>query len=1269
MAGINYGVAVPILEATNFNNWHFRIKTILKKEQCEDALNPPPAANSAADVLANFKKIDAKAQSVIVQGVSDKHLDILKDCTTAKEQMDALKSVFNRTSSFTKLSLWRKLFNLKSSSSDKLEDHFLKFDTIIRELNDLGSNIDESDRVCHLLLSLPSKFDTVVTALETISDVKMDFVKARLLDEEMKFTTKGESKLDRNHEVSFKVSNKTCYSCGSLEHFRAQCPKANAKNYNQYNRGSYRQHFRGRGNHYRGNQKHNQQANTVEEPIMLYAANVCTEDIDKPEFVLDSGASNHFVKESLAKYMYDIKILEHSVSIYIANGEILKTNKVGTLKAKCQGVTIHIEALIVPKIKHNLLSASKMTSKGHKIIVEKDKTTIKGNNFSLRCKNRNGLYVLYIDSFIENNQNCNIADENVWHKRLGHPSRDVLKQLGFNISNKICSVCIEGKATRCPFTINERRSKAIGELVHSDISGPISPCTLEGEKYFQVILDDFSHFVIVKLLKHKYEAEENLKDYITEVERQHGIKVKRFRLDNGGEFSSRDFKHFCKQKGIHLEYTIAYSPQMNGKSERMNRTLLNMVRTKIIDSSIPKTLWGEALKCSAYELNRTPTSALPQGKTPSEIWHGRNDLSKLRIFGCRAWYTVLPKESKLEQRAKKAVFIGYCGGGYRLYLPEEEKVIKSRDVRFDENVMFFKENMEYQPVLVYENCVDNINDNDRVGEKRNERDETEDTTDTEEFEESEKASSSNLENAPLPIEITRSGRSVSKPNYLNDYETYAAYCLLSTTDEPKTFKEACESPEWLQAINSELDSHQKLQTWTPSKLPEGQAAIDTKWVFKIKDDGTKKARLVARGFQVPNTGEEYSYAPVCRLTTIRLLLSISVQKDWNLTQIDVPTAFLNGLLDTDVYIKSPEGLTGSKYLKLKRALYGLRNAPKCWNMKFNEVMLNLNFRRSEYDYCLYIKNQVYLVLFVDDALIIGPDQQVKILVNNLYEHFKVKHVQNVNKFLGMEINKTDAGLKISQTNMIGRLLEEFGMEHCRPISTPMETNFQIETSEEILHNIPYRRLICSLMYISINSRPDIAYSVSYLSRYLDKPTASAWKAGKRILKYLSCTKDYGLMYRKSDTGLEAMSDADWGGDKQTRKSVSGFVCFHASNLIAWHSRKQNCIALSSMEAEYVSAGSAAQEIVHLKGILSEFGENKPITLRIDNLSAISLIKTFENSKRSKHIEIKHHYIKELWLNKVLEIGYITSSENCADILTKSLCKEKFQKLCLYLINK
>ena len=457
---------------------------------------------------------------------------------------------------------------------------------------------------------------------------------------------------------------------------------------------------------------------------------------------------------------------------------------------------------------------------------------------------------------------------------------------------------------------------------------------------------------------------------------------------------------------------------------------------------------------------------------------------------------------------------------------------------------------------------------------------------------------------------------------------------------------------------------QKLGTWSPSQLPKGKVAIDTKWVFRLKEDGIKKARLVARGFQLKeDESSKFSYAPVCRMTTLRILISQAVRNDWTMRQVDVPTAFLNSTLNEEIYIKKPKGLNCSEeILKLNRALYGLKISPRCWNDKFSEIMEMNGFNRSQHDYCLYYANDVYLLLFVDDALITGKTEQVENLIKILYNNFKVKDMGEANSFLGMQFNRTDDSLIIIQNKIINKLLKEFNMENCRNVATPMEVGFKIEETEMVI-DVPYRQLVCSLMYIAVITRPDLSFAVSMLSRVLDRPTNQTWQAAKRVLRYLNATKEMGLKFEKSEGKLISYSDADWAGDQISKKSVSGFVAFDGSNPIAWFSKKQNCVALSTMEAEYCAASAAEEELINLKGVLCEFdmSYNKKFIIKVDNCSAISLVKNFENSKRGKHIDIKMHFIKDLYAKEIVDVEYIQSECNAADILTKSLCKDKFVK--------
>lgn len=298
------------------------------------------------------------------------------------------------------------------------------------------------------------------------------------------------------------------------------------------------------------------------------------------------------------------------------------------------------------------------------MLFEKNNANIIGPNFKFQCERVNNLFVFEND-FSSEDKCYKTVESDLWHRRLGHLNKIGLTLLKLPTNQEKCVRCIEGKSSRKPFYPVVKNSKQVGNLIHSDVAGPVNPPTLEGYKYYQVIVDEFSHFTVVKLLRTKGEAEENVIDFIRLIKTQHGLKTKRIRCDNGGEYSSNHFKQFCRSRGIQLEYTMPYSPQQNGIAERMNRTLIDKVRTKFAETNLPKELWGEAIRCSAYELNRSPTKA-NKGNPPAKMWYGYNDLSKLRVFGNRAWMVKLLKQNKLDTRTESTIMVGYNGGGYRL---------------------------------------------------------------------------------------------------------------------------------------------------------------------------------------------------------------------------------------------------------------------------------------------------------------------------------------------------------------------------------------------------------------------------------------------------------------------------------------------------------------------------------------------------------------------------------------------------------------------------
>jgi Reverse transcriptase (RNA-dependent DNA polymerase) len=381
-----------------------------------------------------------------------------------------------------------------------------------------------------------------------------------------------------------------------------------------------------------------------------------------------------------------------------------------------------------------------------------------------------------------------------------------------------------------------------------------------------------------------------------------------------------------------------------------------------------------------------------------------------------------------------------------------------------------------------------------------------------------------------------------------------------------------------------------------------------------------------------------------------------------------------------VYMKQPQGFVEGtdNVCKLKKAIYGLKIAPKRWNETFNEFITKLGFTRSHNDNCLYTKvtaeSRMYIILYVDDLIIASSNLgEIEKLRKNFEQLFHMKTFGEVDRFLGIHIeyNREEGVMYLDQQEYIQEILETYGMTEGKPISTPMETNLKIErnTEPEKRTTKPYRELIGSLMYLAGATRPDIMFSVNYLSRFQDSPTEQMWKYLIRILRYLKTTASLRLMYRReaSEQGLCGYSDADFGADINDRKSVSGYVFKLHGNTISWGTRKQAVVALSSTESEYIAMTVATTEGLWIQQILQELElPQEKIILFEDNTSAIAFSKNSENTKRLKHIDLKYHFLKDQVNDGNIVLRHVESREQCADLFTKSLPCVSFKLHCVSL---
>lgn len=1303
----------------DFNSWLFRLKVALEENECIELISEKDASK-----IKNFNKKSAKAKSVIIQSVADNVLEIVSECETAHEMIEKLQERYNRKSLSETILLKRQLINLKFVESKPLNDHLEEFNKLVKQLSMLNIKHSEKELICNLLLTMPKSYDNIVTSIETLvshQEISLDFVINRLLNEELKRkSSRGNDKVEseKMHQ-SFVTFQYKCYKCGKQGHKRNECRSNGVMSHGNHQVKCFKcgkmghksnvctaryvappGHSRNigqgisntRGNHGNSRSMSNIASNVLSPQgnsnnISHAASNVsgtgsmdddiCLLTEEEPmspvehscttEFIIDSGCTDHICNN--LKYFHEFVFLNKPIKIAVAkNGEYMVATAMGNIKCKILVNNSFVNCtlknvLYVQELKQNLLSVKKLEQVGHTLVFECGKVSIYLQDKLIAEGVRETLYKLrlYFDTTSE--CHANHCEENIklWHARLGHLGEANLKKLvkknlvngiSSNIVNEnlgLCENCIEGKQCKLPFGSRTKATRVL-EIIHTDVCGPLNPISYDGSKYFVTFMDEFTHFVMVYCIKSKDEVLCKFKDYVNLVHNKFNVRVHKLRCDNGGEFSSHEFKQFCSSEGIVLDYTTVYTPEQNGKSERLNRTLVEKMRSMISESGVPKTFWSEILYTATYLLNRSPTDYLGD-KTPAEMWYDlKPNLSNLRVFGCTA-YAHVPNELrlKLDSKSEKCVMLGYSLTGYKLWNLSKNKIVISRNVIFNEKELYFK-------------C---------------QQEKSVESEETEEDETPEKEG----------VNIESEERVRKPPKRFDDYEMYLAYNACSFIDNvPLSYNDAMKRNNkvaWEKAIKRELLSIEDNGTWEVvdiGTVSDKKSILSSKWVFAFKDfeenENKFKARLVVRGFQQSDNTFNYDeiFSPVAKMSTIRTLLSVGNEKGHRFDQLDVKTAFLNGTLSENVFMYPPEGLDlgKGKVLKLKKSLYGLKQSAKCWNDAFNNFVLNIGFERSNNDFCLYKMKKdgkfIYLILYVDDIILSSEDDDlIDWVKSQLMNQFKMKDKGPLSHFLGLEINydRKNGILKINQSKYAEKILLKFNMSECKTNSIPMNPQLDL-TDQSCDLSKPYRELLGSLMYLMLGSRPDLCYCIHFFSRYQNCYTVELWMYLKNVLKYVKGTLNLGLLYRRSDncdSKLKCFVDSDWASDKSDRKSVSGYLFKLNENLLMWSTKKQMCVALSTTESELVAMCTALTDGLWLKNLLSDLNIDMPmLVVYEDNQGCISIIKNPGNNRRVKHIDIKYQFICEKVCNHEIEIKYVDSKNQLADILTKGLSKHQFCKL-------
>lgn len=891
----------------------------------------------------------------------------------------------------------------------------------------------------------------------------------------------------------------------------------------------------------------------------------------------------------------------------------------------------------------------------------------------------------------------------LWHRRLAHPGRravadavraDAVTGVGLSPDalvlpqDSACEPCIMGKSHRHPMP---RSSPDDGptDTVIIDTSGKLPP-SANGEIYAHLMLHEDSGYSLLAFTTSKADIPPVVREQLREVERQTSRQVKIIRSDRGGEYVNYALKDWLLANGIRHQLTLPYVPEQKGAGESTWRGLFARARALLYESCLPDKYWPYAVGYA----NDCRNALLTRGgdKTPHELYYGkRPDLSRFKPFGC-VGYAHLPKDtrpkgSKLEPRAIKGIFLGFEEGSEGWQLLAGNEIIISRDVIFDETTRPATAAAARPPLQLPEQ-----EEEPTLGQ----RGATASGGGEEEDSSAQRGAAPESEDEPQPEEPAGEGagpgaspaaglssgrvqRSRRAPAHLQDF-VGAVVPATSTDGDPKTYDEAIRRPDgnlWRAAMAKEVLNMETNRAWEYAPLPPGALAIPAKTVFRVKRTPTGqidkyKARLVARGFYEGFVGDVY--APASLIATVRTFLSVAAAQDLELGSLDVEGAFLKGELPPGTYIElpaytrqylsaAPAG-SGPVIVHLRKAMYGLKIAPKVWYETLSAALRKHGFTRAPMDPCLFVGKgatgePIYLLVYVDDVLVASKTRGgVKKGISAVLSEFKGNDLGEPKAFLGLRIERDRVGrqIKISQERHISELVSRFGLEGCAPRGTPIAPGRLLTAEGTLLDTstCPYTSLLGGLLYLATHTRPDISYPVGVLARYSQRPTTQHWSALKDVLRYTAGTSHLRLhLGGASGDGLQGWCDADWAGDLDSRRSTTGFVFKYGGGAITWASKRQGVVTMSTAEAEYTAASAAAREAIWLRGLLHALGVGIDcVPLYSDSQAAIAIAKNPSISARTKHIDVRLHFIRERTAARDLELSYVPTAEMLADPLTK-----------------
>ncbi|KAJ0577826.1 putative RNA-directed DNA polymerase [Helianthus annuus] len=1248
------------------------------------------------DIEAQRKeqKTDAQAMAVIQQGVHDTLFSRIASAETSQEAWDTLRMEFQGDSQVQAIKLQglrREFENLVMKEGEVVGDYFSCVMAIVSQQRAFGEEVPYQKIVEKILRSLTAKFDYVVPSIEVAYDLtRLSPVKlmGSLQSQEERLNSRsGELKIgdkEKSNEQALQVyqpNRRLTYDQGSRGRGRGTS-RGRGRGCSNEDRGRGPQCYQyNRFGHLKRDCWFNEEsqakvaANPEEEeenheevPYLFMALTTC--DSDNPSlWFIDSGCSNHMtsVKGSFVKLDDSFKL-----AVKLGDKKTLLVEGKGTIKIKMNNGTF--------KYLDNLMR------KGYALIFDDDACSIIHKETQSELMKvqlaANNMFPLDASKVKASGSSHEHEATRLWHCRFGHLHSQALQQLynkkmvqGLPRMKEIgqCEGCASGKLHKLPFHSSTRRATQVLEVIHTDVCGPMPVKSLGGSRYFLLFIDDFSRMTWVYFIEKKSEVFSKFKVFKDLVEKQCEKFVKVLRSDRGGEYCSNEFNSFCELHGIKRQLTAPHTPQQNGVCERKNRTVVEMAQCLLQSKGMPSYFWAEAISTAVHILNMSPTKAV-DARTPIEVWSGEKpDVEDLRVFGSITYgLTPAQLKHKFEPTSTKCILIGYFS---RVKTPKNSHLwdLSTLDMLLgltnDLSTPSDSQNQQttIPNVTAGQNSHDTSNQDVISQHHSTEGSQSQTVGDAAE----------GIVDSNSPPLRTRSLNDVYEAT--SPMEDYLVCEFALSISDPMMYEEVILKKEWQVAMTEEIKAIEKNETWMLVDPPSNRNIVGLKWLYKTKlgPDGKMlkyKARLVLKGYsQRKGVDFQDTFAPVARFETIRTVLAAAAHQGWMIFQLDVKSAFLNGRLEEEIYVEQPKGFEvkgqENKVYRLHKALYGLKQAPRAWYSRIDTYFTGHGFARSNNEPTLYVKTVkevgiIYVCLYVDDIIYTSSSavllQEFK---EGMMQEFEMTDMGHLKFFLGLEVIQMKTGVFVNQAKYAEDLLRKFEMVGCKIEDTPMNANEKLHANDESApaDAVLYRSLIGGLMYLQ-HTRPDISFTVNVLSRFMQRPSKLHFGAARRVLGYVAGTVRFGLWYEKNrEVNLYGYSDSDWAGSLDDRKSISANVFTLGSGVVSWSSKKQHSIALSSTKAEYISATSATCQAIWLRRILEDLGlkQERATVIWCDSRSAIHMSRNPVMNGRSKHIELKHHFIRDMVAQRQVSLEFCGTDEQIADVLTKALCREKF----------